>query len=83
MEKPILIPFDVWKILWEDEISPEEPCEYCDGTGEEECECCGHIVECEECDGRGVVNTPMDQYRDACKRALAKWEMFQGVMSEN
>lgn len=29
-------------------------CPDCDGTGEHECECCGHWTDCERCGGAGV-----------------------------
>jgi hypothetical protein len=30
-------------------------CKQCEGTGKEECACCGHENECDECDGEGEV----------------------------
>ncbi len=31
-------------------------CDDCSGTGEVECDCCGHEKECERCDGHGKLD---------------------------
>jgi len=31
----------------------KKKCEYCEGEGWLECDCCGALVECQECDGTG------------------------------
>lgn len=31
-------------------------CEHCDGTGEDECKCCGQSIECKRCDGQGLLS---------------------------
>lgn len=30
-------------------------CEFCNGSGKEACESCGHITTCDECEGTGKV----------------------------
>lgn len=32
-----------------------DECDACDGTGESECHCCGHLGECLDCGGAGEV----------------------------
>ncbi len=34
-------------------INEVDDCEICDGYGKVECDCCGHLVDCKECDGTG------------------------------
>lgn len=33
-------------------------CPECDGSGETECDCCGHEDTCEQCDGDGDIDCP-------------------------
>jgi hypothetical protein len=37
------------------EPEEEKPCPECHGSGEIECDHCGSIVACEECDGSGTL----------------------------
>lgn len=40
-------------------------CSHCEGHGEAPCECCGNYTECEECKGKGELETaePFDKLR--------------------
>ena len=44
--------YEEWFELNKDEFKEIE-CSYCNGTGIEECDCCGSEIDCEECDGTG------------------------------
>jgi len=51
--------FEQWKQEYKDLLDEmvldDEPCEYCDGTGEDTCPCCGSDIECEHCQGTGGI----------------------------
>ena len=60
-------------------------CYHCHGTGETECDCCGHETECEYCDGTGEMeidqryNPPPSIYHAALLEALGKWCAYTGA----
>lgn len=68
--------YDEW-IAEHPEVELEEvPCPICDGTGEDECPCCGHEIECEKCNGEGYITSARAIYEKqlaADKKALAKF----------
>lgn len=57
--------YDEWRKAKYDTLLPEHEfeCPDCDGSGESECECCGHQTDCEECEGSGVIDSlEFDKY---------------------
>lgn len=72
------ISFEAWKELHtkEELEEMEVVCSECDGSGEFECRCCGHVAECEECGGEGVLSTAKSMYLRAVERdqkRLKEW----------
>lgn len=49
------------KAKWYKEMQGDD-CKECDGTGEVECEACGHSHDCEKCNGSGEVNKRISEF---------------------
>jgi hypothetical protein len=49
------IPYYKWKRRNPDLVEMQDRCPDCWGDGEEECPCCGSLVECERCSATGKV----------------------------
>lgn len=56
----------------------DRDCPECQGKGGEECFCCGHITECDGCDGSGKikVNVALEEYEVQLKRDKRLLERF-------
>ena len=39
-------------------------CDECRGTGNAECDHCGSVIDCPECDGTGKINGSLNMYNE-------------------
>lgn len=45
-----------------------DDCPECNGLGEKECSECGHMTECDTCEGKGKVNSALALYEESVSR---------------
>ncbi len=69
---PRTIPYQEWlkhnSEKWRD-------CPDCDGSGMDECTCCGEFSDCRTCDGEGLVIDKIDS-RDKRRNELIAWDKW-------
>ena len=66
-----ILTYDQW-IKLHPEFDQEEKCVECNGTGETSCPYCTQAIECDECDGKGIVNSGYMEYQRQKAIDLAK-----------
>ena len=83
---PKIISFEEWRDrnLIED-VNFEDECPICEGTGTSVCDHCGSDIDCEECDGWGVVYNSLTRsnYDESVDRDVEKWENYYLLAGEN
>ncbi len=71
----IFLTFDEW-IKKNPDCNVMVDCDFCDGSGGEECVECGSDIDCKECDGTGERNIARDEYYKQLKKDEKKVDIF-------
>ena len=70
--------YEEWLEENPDVVDLTEECSECDGIGDVLCECCHEgWVDCERCDGTGIIKSARQLYEEQRKRDLKKLAMLQ------